>query len=65
MPDDSAKPLGKEFGACLLLPCTKRQLSEKRTGRVLVFVIALNTIANRITLLRGKVNENCGGKVKK
>jgi len=25
----SAEPLGKEFGAYPLLPCTKRQLSEK------------------------------------
>ncbi len=36
----SAEPLRKEFGAIPLLPCTERQLSERRTGRVLVFVIA-------------------------
>ena len=28
----SAEPLGKEFGAVLLLPCTNRQLSIKRMG---------------------------------
>ena len=36
----SAEPLRKEFDAVLLLPCTNRQFSEKRMGRVLVFVIA-------------------------
>ena len=37
----SAEPLRKEFGAVLLLPCTLWQLSGRRMGRVLVFVIAL------------------------
>ena len=33
----SAEPLRKEFGAVLLLPCTKRQLSGKRMGALTGF----------------------------
>ena len=50
----SAEPLRKEFGTPLLLPCTKRQLSTRRTGRVLVFVIAFISIT--LPLFLNKVN---------
>jgi len=51
----SAEPLRKEFGAIPLLPCTGRQLSERRTGRVLDFVIAFVLIT--LTLFLQKVND--------
>jgi len=52
----SAEPLRKEFGAILLLSCTGRQLSERRTGRVLVFVIAFVLLT--LPLFPNKVNDN-------
>ena len=52
----SAEPLRKEFGAILLLSCTERQLSERRMGRVLGFVIAFVLLS--LSLFLNKVNDN-------
>ena len=53
--DGSAEPLRKEFGAVLLLPCTRRQLSGRRMRRVLVFIIAFVLIT--LPLFQNKVND--------
>ena len=53
----SAEPLGKEFGAFLLLPCTKRQLSAKRRVALTGF---RHSVLSCITIppLAQKVNTN-------
>ena len=50
----SAEPLRKEFGAVPLLSCTGRQLSARRMGRVLGFIIAF--ISLTLPLFQSKVN---------